>query len=157
MLTPFLTAWITWISNRAGLIMAVTMLLTIGAGYYAIAAFSMNSDNSLLIRQDTHWKQVNRAFLNTFPQYDQNTFVVVSGNKPNQVSIVARHLASQIRENDSVFRTVYSPESNQFARAIASLKGELSTVNENVNTLIEAMQTAINESSVFIDQMKTNR
>jgi hypothetical protein len=46
---------------------------------------------------------------------------------------------------------------NLNARAIASLKGELSTVNENVNTLIEAMQTAINESSVFIDQMKTNR
>jgi methyl-accepting chemotaxis protein len=45
---------------------------------------------------------------------------------------------------------------NLNARAIASLKGELSTVNEDVNTLIEAMQTAINESSAFIDQMKTN-
>ena len=44
---------------------------------------------------------------------------------------------------------------NLNARAIASLKGELSTVNEDVNTLIEAMQTAINESSAFIDQMKT--
>tara|TARA_B110000503_G_scaffold40144_1_gene65929 strand:- start:48 stop:689 length:642 start_codon:yes stop_codon:yes gene_type:complete len=46
---------------------------------------------------------------------------------------------------------------NLNARAIASLKGELSTVNEDVNTLIEAMQTAINESSTFIDQMKTDR
>jgi ElaB/YqjD/DUF883 family membrane-anchored ribosome-binding protein len=46
---------------------------------------------------------------------------------------------------------------NLNARAIASLKGELSTVNEDVNTLIEAMQTAINESSAFIDQMKTDR
>jgi hypothetical protein len=45
---------------------------------------------------------------------------------------------------------------NLNARAIASLKGEFSTVNEDVNTLIEAMQTAINESSSFIDQMKTN-
>ena len=47
-------------------------------------------------------------------------------------------------------------EHNLNARAIASLKGELSTVNEDVNTLIEAMQTAINESSAFIEQMKTN-
>jgi uncharacterized protein YukE len=46
---------------------------------------------------------------------------------------------------------------NLNGRAIASLKGELSTVNEDINTLIEAMQTAINESSVFIGQMKTNR
>ena len=41
--------------------------------------------------------------------------------------------------------------------AIASLKSELSTVNKDVTTLIEAMQTAINESSAFIDQIKNNR
>jgi ElaB/YqjD/DUF883 family membrane-anchored ribosome-binding protein len=46
---------------------------------------------------------------------------------------------------------------NLNARAIASLKGELSNVNEDVNNLIEAMQTAINESNAFIDQMKTDR
>ena len=138
MLTPFLTAWITWISNRASLIMAVTILLTIGAGYYAITAFSMNSDNSLLIRQDTHWKQVNKAFLKTFPQYDQNTFVVVSGDKPNQVSIVARHLASKIRENDSVFRTVYSPASSQFAQEHALLYLAPDTLNDTISKLADA-------------------
>ena len=138
MLTPFLTAWITWISNRAGLIMAATMLLTIAAGYYAVTAFSMNSDTSLLIRQDTDWKQVNREFVKTFPQYDQNTFVVISGNKPNQVSIVARHLADQIRENDSVFRTVYSPASNQFAREHALLYLEPDTLNDTISKLADA-------------------
>ena len=138
MLTPFLTAWITWISNRAGLIMAMTILLTIGAGYYAISAFSMNSDNSLLIRQDTHWKQVNQEFLNTFPQYDQNTFVVVSGNKPNEVSNVARHLASNIRANDSVFRTVYSPASSQFAQDHALLYLEPDTLNDTISKLADA-------------------
>ena len=46
---------------------------------------------------------------------------------------------------------------NLNARAIASLKGELNTVNEDVNALIEAMQAAINESSAFIDQMKPSR
>ncbi len=45
---------------------------------------------------------------------------------------------------------------NLNARAIASLKGELSTVNEDVNNLIDAMQAAINESNAFIDQMKTD-
>ena len=138
MLTPFLTAWITWISNRAGLIMAATMLLTIAAGYYAVTAFSMNSDTSLLIRQDTDWKQVNREFVKTFPQYDQNTFVVISGNKPNQVSIVARHLADQIRENDSVFRTVYSPASNQFALEHALLYFEPDTLNDTISKLADA-------------------
>ena len=138
MLTPFLAAWISWISNRAGLIMAVTILLTIGAGYYAITAFSMNSDNSLLIRQDTDWKQVNQVFLNTFPQYDQNTFVVVSGDKPHQVSNVASQLANKIREKGSVFRAVYSPASSQFAQEHALLYLEPDTLNDTISKLADA-------------------
>lgn len=43
---------------------------------------------------------------------------------------------------------------NLNARAIASLKGELTTVNRDVENLISAMQRAINESSAFIEQMK---
>jgi hypothetical protein len=138
MLTPFLATWISWISNRAGLIMAVTILLTIGAGYYAITAFSMNSDNSLLIRQDTDWKQVNQVFLNTFPQYDQNTFVVVSGTKPHQVSNVASQLANKIREKGSVFRAVYSPASSQFAQEHALLYLEPDTLNDTISKLADA-------------------
>ena len=40
------------------------------------------------------------------------------------------------------------------ARAIASLKGELNTVNQDVTYLINAMQQAINESNAFIEQMR---
>ncbi len=45
---------------------------------------------------------------------------------------------------------------NLNARAIASLKGELSTVNRDVDNLIGAMQEAINESSAFIEEMQAN-
>ncbi|XOV89249.1 MAG: DUF2959 domain-containing protein [Pseudomonadota bacterium] len=43
---------------------------------------------------------------------------------------------------------------NLNARAIASLKGELGTVNTDVDALIAAMQKAIDESSAFISQMR---
>ncbi len=43
---------------------------------------------------------------------------------------------------------------NLNARAIASLKGELSTVNTNVDQLIEDMQQAIDESNAFIAEMR---
>lgn len=45
---------------------------------------------------------------------------------------------------------------NLNARAIASLKGELSTVNEDVENLITAMQKAIAESSAFIEDMQAD-
>ncbi len=44
---------------------------------------------------------------------------------------------------------------NLNARAIASLKGELATVNDDVTRLISAMQSAINESNAFIEDMRT--
>lgn len=43
---------------------------------------------------------------------------------------------------------------NLNARAIASLKGELSTVNQDVENLISAMQSAIAESNAFIEDMQ---
>ena len=43
---------------------------------------------------------------------------------------------------------------NLNARAIASLKGELSTVNQDVENLITAMQRAIAESNAFIEDMQ---
>jgi chromosome segregation ATPase len=43
---------------------------------------------------------------------------------------------------------------NLNARAIASLRGELSNVNADVDKLIEAMQKAIDESNSFIAEMR---
>jgi ElaB/YqjD/DUF883 family membrane-anchored ribosome-binding protein len=43
---------------------------------------------------------------------------------------------------------------NLNARAIASLKGELSMVNQDVENLISAMQRAIAESNAFIEDMQ---
>ena len=43
---------------------------------------------------------------------------------------------------------------NLNARAISSLKNELSSVNRNVNTLVKAMDQAISESDSFIKQLK---
>lgn len=43
---------------------------------------------------------------------------------------------------------------NLNARAISSLKGELSTVNKDVDTLMRAMQKSIDESKAFIADMK---
>ena len=42
---------------------------------------------------------------------------------------------------------------NLNARAIASLKNELGTVDNDVNALLTAMQQAINESNAFIDEL----
>lgn len=44
---------------------------------------------------------------------------------------------------------------NLNARAISALKGELSTMNSDVNRLILDMQKSIDEANLFIDRIKT--
>jgi len=46
---------------------------------------------------------------------------------------------------------------NLNARAIASLKGELGTINNDVGRLVEAMQKAISESDQFITEMRADQ
>lgn len=43
---------------------------------------------------------------------------------------------------------------NLNARAISALKGELNTINSDVNKLIVDMQKSIDEANLFIDRIK---
>ena len=45
---------------------------------------------------------------------------------------------------------------NLNARAIASLRGELASVNSDVTRLLEAMNAAINESNEFIAELRSS-
>lgn len=56
---------------------------------------------------------------------------------------------------DSLKDNVLYLKHNLNARAIASLKGELGNVNQDVSNLIDAMQKAIDESNAFIAQMQS--
>ena len=55
---------------------------------------------------------------------------------------------------DSLKDNVLYLKHNLNSSAIASLKGELTTVNEDVTNLIDAIQRAIDESNQFIEQME---
>ncbi len=149
MLEALLANWTAWVVKNARAVLTVVLLATVGAALVAVTQFQMNSDTSRLIHQDTDWKRTNDAFLDTFPQYYRNTFVVVSGNQPEKVSQVARKLASDIRARSDVFESVYSPASNEFVDANALLYLEPETLNDTVSKLADAQPflTAIAEDN----------
>ncbi|MBO6702060.1 MAG: MMPL family transporter [Pseudomonadales bacterium] len=138
MLEALLANWTAWVVKHARAVLTIVLLATMGAAWVAVTQFQMNSDTSRLIRQDTDWKRTHDTFLDTFPQYYRNTFVVVSGNQPNKVSQVARELASDIRAHTEVFKSVYSPASNDFVDANALLYLHPETLNDTVSKLADA-------------------
>ena len=149
MLEALLANWTAWVVKHARAVLTIVLLATVGAAWVAVTQYQMNSDTSRLIHQDTDWKRTNDAFLDTFPQYYRNTFVVVSGNQPDKVSQVARKLASDIRARSDVFESVYSPASNEFVDANALLYLDPETLNDTVSKLADAQPflTAIAEDN----------
>jgi hopanoid biosynthesis associated RND transporter like protein HpnN len=138
MLESLLARWTAWVIRHAWPILLVIGTVTVIAAWFAVTAFNMNSDTSRLIRQDTEWKRVHSAFIDAFPQYDQNTFVVVSGELPDMTSKVARALAAEIKDNDDIFSSVYAPASNAFVDQHTLLYLETDTLNNTVSKLAEA-------------------
>lgn len=138
MLETLLIRWTNLVVGHARLTLAAIAALTLVAAWIAVTAFHMNSDTGRLIRQDTDWKAVHTAFIDTFPQYDQNTFVVVSGALPDATSQVARALAAEIRQQEDIFRSVYAPASNDFVDRYALLYLDTDALNDTVSKLAEA-------------------
>lgn len=133
-----LVAWMTFVTHRAGLVLGIIGLITVGAAWYAVDRFSMNSDTSRLIRQDTPWKAVHTDFITTFPQYDQNTLVVISGSRPHALSAVTRALAAEIRLREETFSMVLAPTANEFVDQNSLLYLNQETLNDTVSKLADA-------------------
>ena len=151
MLERTLANWTAWVTRHAHAVLTLVLITTLGAGWVAVTRFEMNSDTSQLVRQDTDWKRVHTAFLDTFPQYDRNTFIVVSGEQPGNVSRTARQLTTNIREHTDIFQSVYSPAANTFVDDYALLYLDPEALNDRLSRLADAQPflTAIAEDTTL--------
>ncbi len=138
MLARFLFSWTSFVTRNAKSVLIVLTLCTLAAGYYAISHFHMNSDTGRLIRQDTQWKYVNDKFIETFPQYNQNSFVVVSGNKPDMVRQVTSALTTRLLAHTDIFESVYSPATTEFAERQGLKFLDIDELNDVVSKLADA-------------------
>lgn len=136
--TELLTRWTTWVVQHAWLVLTILGIMTAGAAWIAVTQFHMNSDTSRLIRQDTDWKRTHEAFVAAFPQYNQNTFVVVSGPGPDRVRQVTAGLADILETQTDIFSNVYSPGTSEFAEANALLFLSANELNDTVSKLADA-------------------
>ncbi|SVD98069.1 uncharacterized protein METZ01_LOCUS450923, partial [marine metagenome] len=127
--------------------MCLLALITIAAGYYAMHRFNMDNNTSKLIRQNTEWRAVHDEFIQTFPQYDQNTSVVLTGPRPNSLITVTEALAREISDRDDVYSSVFAPGANQFTQDNALLFVDTETLNDTISKLADAQPflTAIAE------------
>ena len=113
MFERILISWTDLVIRNCQLTLVLLAFLTSMLGAYAINNFKINSDTSQLIVQDTEWRKTHDEFINEFPQYDNTTFIVVSGPAPNKVKLVAKDLAENLKIENN-FESVFSPASDEY-------------------------------------------
>ncbi len=133
-----LKAWTRFVTRQPWTILVAIGLITLIALYIAVTQFSINSDTGRLIRQDQPWKETYNRFQDTFPQYTNNTFVVVSGSSLAAVSHVSRALERKLGEKEDIFQFVYSPANDDFLETHALLYIDV----EELDTLVSELAAA---------------
>ncbi len=138
MYSKLLTSWTGFVISRPRQILTIIAIVTLAALYIGISRFSIDSDTEHLIRQDTNWKAVHQHFLNSFPQYANNTFVVVSGPKISAVTNTSKQLEHKLAAKPELFQIVYNPSSDPFLDEHALLFVDPDSLDNLASNLADA-------------------
>src|ERR1700761_782920 len=83
--------------KHAYAVLAVSLLLAAGAGWYAAGHFKMTTDTEQLISADLPWRKTGIAFEKAFPQLADTTIAVIDGKTPELAEQGASNLDDKLQ------------------------------------------------------------
>lgn len=118
-------------------VIAASLLLAGGAGWYTTQNFAMNTDSEQLIDAKVGWRMKQARFDAAFPQQSNLTLVVLDGATPELAESAAARLTEKLKSNKTLFNRVERPDGaffNQNGLLFLSLK----EVQDTTQQLIKA-------------------
>jgi hopanoid biosynthesis associated RND transporter like protein HpnN len=119
-------------------VIAVSLLLAVGAGYYTQQNFAMNTDSEQLINAKVGWRMRQARFDAAFPQQTNLTLVVIDGKTPELAESAAARLTEKLQANPKLFTNVRRPDGGAFFNQNGLLFLSLKDVQDTTAQLIKA-------------------
>ena len=113
MLTSLVVSIVRTCTRFATLIVIVSLLLAIGAGFYAARNFSINTDINTLISPDLDWRKRDNQFEKAFDR-EKLILAVVEGPTPELTSAAGKALAEKLAGDTKNFESVQPLGSGEF-------------------------------------------
>ncbi|MBR1191662.1 MMPL family transporter [Bradyrhizobium sp. AUGA SZCCT0240] len=113
MLTSLVVSIVRTCTRFATLIVVVSLLLAIGAGFYAARNFSINTDINTLISPDLDWRKRDNQFEKAFDR-EKLILAVVEAPTPELTSAAAKALADKLAGDAKNFESVQPLGSGEF-------------------------------------------
>ncbi len=105
---------VAWAIARAGLVIAVSLALTVAAGLYAARTLTMDSDTARMISPKLSWKQELARINAAFPQHTGLLVVMIDGQTPDATEDAAAALFARMKERADLFATVQRADGGPF-------------------------------------------
>ncbi|HEY0267569.1 MAG TPA: MMPL family transporter, partial [Rhizomicrobium sp.] len=119
-------------------VVAVSLLLAVGAGAYVDQNFAMNTDSEQLINAKVGWRMRQARFDADFPQQNNLTLVVIDGATPELAEAAAARLTDRLAADTRLFTHVRRPDGGPFFNQNGLLFLPLKEVRDTTRQLIKA-------------------
>ncbi|MDJ0865397.1 MAG: MMPL family transporter [Myxococcota bacterium] len=130
--------WVAFVRRHASPVAAGLLVLTLGAGVYAVLNLGINSDNVRMIADDVPSQRAQQEFSRLFPILDNALIVVIDGDAPALAREAADRLAARLRADDEHFVDVFEPGGGAFFERNGLLYRSAEEVEEMSDNLVRA-------------------
>jgi uncharacterized protein len=112
-ITAFVVRAIEFCAQYAWPVIAVSVLLTVTASWYAVTHFNMTTDINQLISPNIPWRQREAAFEKAFPQFNL-IVAVVDAPTPELVDEAVGALVQRLSQQKDLFHSILQPKGGSF-------------------------------------------
>jgi hopanoid biosynthesis associated RND transporter like protein HpnN len=113
--TPCLPLWWILFTQRYSLHLVVSaLLLTAGVLTYTIFSFKINANLGDMVSDKLHFRRVEKAFRNAFPELTNTIVVLIEAETPEHAQYVGDLMANRLKSETHLFKTVYLPGGGDF-------------------------------------------
>jgi hopanoid biosynthesis associated RND transporter like protein HpnN len=116
MLRSTIVAIVTRCTRRAWLVIALSTVLGVISGVYAVQHFAINTDINKLISPDLPWRKRDLAFEQAFPHHLHSILAVVDAPTPELASQAASALVERLAANKEQILKITQPGGGEFFR-----------------------------------------
>ncbi|MEE8311629.1 MAG: MMPL family transporter [Candidatus Binatia bacterium] len=105
-----LARWVAWIARHALPVLLVVIVSTVGIGVYTANNLGVNADLDDMFAPDVPFRAREAEYERAFPLVGRDVVIVVDAGTPEQARDAARALATRMRAEPALFKSVFEPE-----------------------------------------------
>jgi hopanoid biosynthesis associated RND transporter like protein HpnN len=111
-----LERWIALVQDRAGLVLAVSLLVVGLLAVYTARTLSVDGDTGHMLSPELPWRKTEIRLHELFPQSSGEIVAVIDAATSESADDSQRRLVAYLRARPEVFGTVYAPDADPFFR-----------------------------------------